>query len=465
MKKLLPIFFVLAWLNSSATTFPLGSGSGSLTLTSMSGHSFGDTALVNVTGSYTGGNIQNLNGIVILPSTWASGGSIVFTGTVNVSFTKYCEIGAHIFNSVSGDCFNMGGSSNTNSHLYLHNFYVGNCTGSYINTTGNQLHSISDTTGYKVYICHISHGQLFQSNELWMGSFADASQNHPQLADASDSAEIDNILDLGTAATSEEGTGIRGIFFRFKVHDCQIISITQRGPSGDVGWVYIKGGQAWVYNIYKRGGPGAILRITPETEVGKERPVMGWNLISVEITEYATVNTQQDSTFSQAGGWHSTSTYLSHITGGDHGEQIGYWSPVITVGTVLPGTVVQIRYCLGFNNKVNGKQTIAVDMSSAPYAWNNDTLGDQYYASATLAKLDTTGHAYTNSLGTFPDYAPTSGSPSSLLTGGGNTSYSSTDFAGAPYNSVKGYMAVPGALPPPPSVNYAPNSKYSIKLP
>lgn len=465
MKPLLPILFLLSFA-ARATTFPLGSGSGSLTLTSMTGHSFGDTALVNVTGSYSSGNIQNLNGIVILPSTWASGGSIVFTGGMTFANNKYTELGFTIWTSVSGDCLNMSGSSTYNTHIYLHDFSVLNCTGSYINTTGNKMHAHGDTTGYKVYIIHITRGLIFQSNQLWMGSFADASQNHPNLADASDSAEIDNIQDIATAATSEEGTGIRGIFFRFNVHDIRVTSITQRGPTGDVGWVYIKGGQAWVHEFYKSGGPGYVLRITPETEVGKERPVEAWNIISVNGTEYGVINTQEDSTFSQSGAFHGTSTKTYNITGGNRIDQIGYWSPDETVGTVLPGSTVSIRNCIGFNLQTNGKTKIGVDMSSAPYAWNNDTANNYYANSATALKLDTTTILFTNSLGNFPTYAPTASSPSILHTGV-TSILSSTDYSGAPYRVPPdlGYLQLPGALPPPPSVNYAPNSKYSIKLP
>ncbi len=76
---LIPLFVLFLLTQASAKTVTIGSGSGSLSVTSMGSLSLVSGDVLSITtGTYSGGTFTNLSGITIVPAT----GGVIFTGTI-----------------------------------------------------------------------------------------------------------------------------------------------------------------------------------------------------------------------------------------------------------------------------------------------------------------------------------------------------------------------------------------------
>ena len=87
MKKLITLFFILCCISASAKTVLYGTGSGSVSVTSMAGLNAGDTIAIK-SGTYSSGSFTNLNHVTITNS----GGLVTFTGQVSIGPWSYVNM-------------------------------------------------------------------------------------------------------------------------------------------------------------------------------------------------------------------------------------------------------------------------------------------------------------------------------------------------------------------------------------
>jgi hypothetical protein len=118
---------------------------------------------------------------------------------------------------------------------------------------------------------------------------------------------------------------------------------------------------------------------------------------------------------------------VENITGGNMSSVNIFPTAIVFVGPSNAGTLT-IRNTLTFNNQIDGNGNI---YNSSGGSWTVDTLRNYRYASATTAKLDSSG--------TFPRYRPLANSP--VIT------------QGIKVNLLVDYFNVPYSNPPP--VGYA----------
>ncbi len=443
MKKPIILFLLLIGLKVSATSFVIGTGSGSVSLTSMGSHSPGDTALI-ASGIYTSGTFDHLNGIVILPQSVRS----YFSGTVEFSGNKVVEFGYVQFtgtgNGMDMRAYSSRGGNDNN--CYLHHLAFINLGTSCILAHGNWLYNSGDTTTYAWYKNRFDSITEVGCNELIEGSFGAPSDNSGSPPDVFDSTIITRFLSLNTSANStsgEPGTEVRGIQFRCNYNHWAIFNNRTLAPHGDVGKVYGHGSGTFSY-IYTDGGPGYILRLAPCSEVSNPRPTIFFNNGKFNSSEYGMISPQVSSSDTVSGKFAATDVYIYNNTQGNAKDQISYWCQIAVVGDTY-GKHVYIRNNLGFNITINGQpNNIIMNQSSDWTSEATDTSNNKYWPTATISQVDSIKTLFSNSMGSFAGYNPTPGSPS--IVGFGITSpCTTTDFLGNPYNLVIGYLALPGS--------------------
>ena len=112
MRKILLLFLILGCLSASATDHVIGTGSGTVSQTSMTGLSSGDRLLITP-GTYSGANFSNLTNITILNNN----GLVTFTGgwtftnnkNITVSGTGSSTITyGFVATGLTGDLVGMG---------------------------------------------------------------------------------------------------------------------------------------------------------------------------------------------------------------------------------------------------------------------------------------------------------------------------------------------------------------------
>lgn len=467
MRKLFVSILSLLFLSASANNFTIGSGSGFLTLNAQGAHQRGDTALIT-SGTYTGADFSNLVGIIILPKTNPASHPVFFTGGVGFRNVDSCEIGYLSFVGFSGNGMDLRaygsgrpytGGNGPISHSYIHHMYFQDIAGSCINANGGLLYVPGDTTRYAWYKDIFDSITEIRCNNFCQGSFGSPTDNAGQPPNVMAQITISRLLSIGTTSTSNQGVEIRSIIFEYNFHDWTVFDLSGRGNSGDCGLVYGHG-TGTMYNIYKYGGPGYVVRMAPTKEIGRPGISREYNIIKTNSTDYGVIQHQNpDTVTAKFGAVDSINCY--NITGGNMGSDNNYWCQVVVLGDMscTGGPVwmhAHIKNCIGFNvtdhangdlGHDNGTFTLRIVLNMGTGLSNTDTSNNKYYVSATQGQLDSLTSAYVNFYGSFPGYKPTTLSPGILGTGTTNP-YTSVDYYGLPYNKVIGYAALPTFIPP-----------------
>lgn len=407
----------------------IGSGSGAVSLTSMSGLNPGDTVFIATqTGTYTSLTLKNLNNIVIRPQS----GRPTFTTTSTLCGNKGLNLG--YLNFIGTASVGIDFSCGTEYGDSLHNLYFQGWTGADMSAHNNVRYVYGDTTTYMWYKMNIDSVKEFNCAELIQGSFG-RTGDPAGAPDVFRQLNVSRIIDEATQATAGEGTGVRGICFHCSAHDIRVTSITQRGASGDVGWIYGYG--AWhVWNLYKSGGPGYVVRMnTPMSE--RSDPWDNWlyNSFKTNSTEYGMVDYQFSAGDTVAGKFYGPNSYIFNNTMVHTlNDTFGFWSPMINNGQVPPNANYfasnNLGCDIGENNNNAGKPKLIFNNGG----WNTiatDTSNNQYYKFVSQAQLDSVTNLFTNSLGSFQKYMPTALSPSSVLHAGKTSPIATVDYNGA----------------------------------
>lgn len=427
---------------SPSTNKIIGTGSGAVTLISMTGYNPGDTVrIATQTGVYTTLTIQNTVGLVIIPQS----GRVQFQNAV---ICKNAGLDLSLLNMVSaGQTIGIDMTCGTEYGDFLHNIHGEGYSTTFIDAGGGTVYIYGDTNTYKWFRMTWDSIDVLHVGQLLRGSTGTT-----KLAGTPDvwaRSTMQRVTDRATSATNNEGLGVSGICFGCVFHDFQITSTTQRFPSGNVGYFQYKG-WATMYNIYKNGGPGYLALVNPMQENRDPGDSKFYNNARFNSTEYPMVNFTANLGDTVPNQYTANSAYIFNNTMGNAREQVGLSSPIALNGQVGPGQHYYVKNNLGFN--------IGVAVGGNPIAMNNgqwttmiqDTANNRYYKTATIAKLDSTTVLFTNSLASFPAFKLTALSPYDAFSNGAVNPLTSTDYLGnalrAPRPDV-GYIQFIG-IPP-----------------
>lgn len=414
---------------TAATSFVIGTGSGSVSLTSMSGHNPGDTCYIK-DGLYTSGTFDNLNGIIIRPQTTRT----TFNGSVEFRNNKFVDWGYVTWTGFTGYALDMRDFSGNINNTRLHNMSFNNGTGgACINVNSNNSianYVYGDTSTYAWYKVTLDSISEYNCPYLVQGSFGAPNNNAGSPPNVFCKTTISNFVGTATSATSEEGTEVRGIMWQCNFYNWVVTSTTQRLASGDVGLIYghVSGN---FHDIVKWGGPGYIIRAFPSAELSRPDSINVWNCAKFNSTEYGLALTQEDPSDSVAGKFGNVAAVnIFNNTLVNARTNITYWCQVAVIGLRGSWTKFQIRNNLAINNDISTKTDHLVqNMGETWPTFAADVTNNIYFSSATAAKLDSTTTAVSNSLGNFAKYRPTSNS-TGIVAGGVENPFTTTDHDG-----------------------------------
>lgn len=250
MRKLFTILSFLIVTSAFGATFTLGSGSGTLQLTSMSGHSYGDSALC-VPGTYSSATFSNIQGIKF----FNNGGFVFITGGTTMGLDSGCLWNGGTW---SGSQFGfVFENSITWSNRWVRDTMTGfefSGVGTCLSISGNisvydQINSYTKTMRGCVF------NNLLENNstQLFQGTFAAVTA----LQNVLDSISVSNLT-----ITNDQGDGnqiqVNGIYHLHASYWTKVGG-TATGTT-DVGMIQIVG-NAVVDHVYRNGGYGYIMRI------------------------------------------------------------------------------------------------------------------------------------------------------------------------------------------------------------
>jgi len=382
MKHLLLFSFsVLSLLKVNAKTVIIGSGSGTVSQTSMTGLSTGDVLAIKP-GTYSGATFSNLSNITITNN----GGVVTFTGS------NYVEIGSGntnltitglTFSNVQSDAFLLTGTNIQG--LYIYHCVFNNVTNYIIDAGGYCAGYTGTTSTLKVSRFAMDNCKFTNCGQVWQGFYGTPSQN----TGLCDSVEMgyDTVVQTAT-----NGTEVAGPISHINFHHWQITYTGANPVVGDVG-VFQTAGDGQIHDCYYKGGRGYLCRqlMYGLNGVGA---FYFYNNIIYGQNAYGGIDIRCDSSNYGSANKYLTkaNAWLYNCTMGNKTDVNGYVCPVAIVG-ILGATggnaTVQIRNMFAFNNQY-GATSIA--NNNANGTWAVDTAYDVYSdaAHALLYLQDTT---------------------------------------------------------------------------
>jgi len=391
----------------------LGTGSGTFSKTSMGTLVSGDTIFIT-DGSYTGGTLSNLTGIVILPLT----SRYTMTGKLTLSTLTSCKLKNVNFSSITGTAIQWGGTHNQDDTLQ--NLYGSNVTGDFTNSSNMGTTYAGTTATLTLYRTVYDSIKLDNCGALWLGSFGQIFNGNNFI----DSAVVSRIVITNTAT---EGRQVNGVFFRLNAHDWYISRTNTNPNSGDVGAIFIFG-NATAYRIYQQNEKGYIMRAYCATLTATTRDVYFYDNIKTQGQAFGTVSVRLDN--AQFGTYTSAcNSYILNNTGTNN-QDAGYIAPMLVLGS-YPTFHCYVKNNLGINTKQTSQASQIVQNDSGGTWSTSDSTNNKYYPNNVPLYIDTTG--------TKPTMNPIVNSP---IIGAGVNVGLSTDHYMRPWNSPPSIGAV-----------------------
>ena len=380
MKHLLLLLSLFVCLGAKANTVVIGSGSGTVSQTSMTGLSSGDILAITP-GTYSGATFSNLNGITIT----SNGGTVTFSGS------NYFEIGSGNTNltitylnflNITNDAFLLTGT-NTQG-LYIYHCTFTNVTNNMVDVSGyNQAYTGINST-LKLYRFAMDNCKFTNCGQVWQGWYGTPAD----LTDLCDSVEMGYDTVVNTATN---GTEIAGPITHVNIHHWRITYAGANPVTGDVG-AFQLAGDGQVHDCYFKGGRGYLVR-----QLAYGLNAVGafyfYNNIIYGQNAYGAIDIRCDpANYGTNAYLFKCNSWLYNCTMGNKTDINGYVCPVAIVGVLGNGTnnaTCTIRNMFAFNNQY-GANPIA--NNNANGTWAIDTANDLYATASQAVGLvqDTT---------------------------------------------------------------------------
>jgi hypothetical protein len=277
-----------------AKTVTLGTGSGSVSQTTMTGLNAGDTLAITP-GTYSGGgNFSNLHDLTIINN----GGVVNFTGTViwggntmhNIKWTGVGFAGAFygfVFNTATGIYGQTGHTDSTRfDHLDFEN--ASNAAIDFGDSNFGITYNGSSAT-FKMHCMTFSDLKVFNSSLFLISGYNDPIAANNNICDSIDMHNI-IIQDL-----QGPGQQVRGSFTHFNMYKWYITYSGTNTLVGDQGILYINGNGS-IHDNYMHGGRGYLARIVSFSLKPLQDSVLFYNNILLSTTHYGGLDIRCDST-------------------------------------------------------------------------------------------------------------------------------------------------------------------------
>lgn len=375
---LLPASIFLFSIQADAKTVSIGTGSGSLSVTSMNGLHLaaGDTISI-ATGTYDGATFTNLNNVTIIP---AAGGvifngpiaigndiSVIFDGTVltganypyGFTFSNF-SIGYGAFEPASA-AWNSPSYGNTQNCI-IKGIQVLDTGGPIVDATGNVLTYTGTPATCIYYNLTVDTAMETGASTVYAGTYA-LNNSYQNITIGTTFRNIVCIND-GTG----NSTKVRGNSVYQMVCDTWSITGPTLANTGDAG-VFGIVGNITLKNIYRNGGWGWLLRVF-NCSLGTPSTTSIYNCIDINNVSYGTIDTRVDGADinpSAAIPIVGNDVMIANLTSGNHQNATNYTTVLCldygnSDGATPPTTyTTSIINCLAFNNPGNGSSSLYGD--------------------------------------------------------------------------------------------------------
>jgi hypothetical protein len=262
----------------------IGSGSGSVSQTSMTGLSAGDTIAITP-GTYAGGGeFSNLHDLTIINN----GGVVTFTGSViwggstmhNMKWTGVGYAGAFygfVFNTSRAI---YAQASHTDSTRFDHLDFQNASTAAF--DFGDSNYGVTyngSSATFKMHCMTFSDINVFNSSFFIITGYNDPAAANNNICDSVDMHNI-IIKDLQGA-----GQQVRGSITHFNVYNWNITYSGTNNLTGDQGIIYVSGNGS-IHHNYMHGGRGYLARIVGFSIKPLQDSVLFYNNIILSTTHY-----------------------------------------------------------------------------------------------------------------------------------------------------------------------------------
>jgi len=278
------LFSIFLFSAANAKKVIIGSGSGSVSQTSMTGLNAGDTIAIKP-GTYAGGGqFSNLRDLTIINN----GGIVTFTGTViwggntmhNMKWTGVGYTGAFygfVFNTSRAI---YGQASHTDSTRFDHLDFENASIAAF--DFGDSNYGVTyngNSATFKMHCMTFSDIKVFNSSFFLITGYnnpADANNN------ICDSVDMHNIIIKDLQGPGQQ---VRGSITHFNVYNWNITYSGTNNQTGDQGILYLSGNGS-IHHNYMHGGRGYLARIVGFSIKPLQDSVLFYNNIILSTTQY-----------------------------------------------------------------------------------------------------------------------------------------------------------------------------------
>ncbi|MBS1598792.1 MAG: tandem-95 repeat protein [Bacteroidetes bacterium] len=359
---ILIVVLFFSFTNVNAKTVVIGSGSGNVSQTSMSGLNPGDILAI-APGTYTGGNFSNLSGISIISQSTR----VTFTGTVTFGSNTNVSFSGFTIMNTGGSGMTWPGTANG---CTISNVSFTDIGGNAIDVSSGLAYTGS-ISSLKMYNCKFDSITVERAGYFLRGSYG-------QIGDKADFSDSVIMSRISIDQTKTNGEQVRGVFFRLYAHDWKVTYSGNNPTGGDVG-IFTVFGNACFNNFWQSGGAGYIARVYNAAMVGTPRNTYLYNSVRINTTRYGFIDIRLDATNIVAGLTTGTNCYIYNNTAVNCSDDGGYIAPMVVLG-LYGGYTCSIKNNLGINLKANSLAQEIIQNNSGG-SWAVDTGGNRYYAS------------------------------------------------------------------------------------
>jgi len=369
----------------------LGSGSGSVSQTSMAGLIAGDTLAITP-GTYSnGGDFSDLHDITIINN----GGIVTFSGTVNwggktmhnIKWTGVGYSGAFygfVFSNPSGLSTGIFGAAIHTDSVRFDHFDFENISVSAFDFSNNYYANSYNgiTSSFKMHCITFSDIKVFSSSLFIVTGYADPTSINNNLCD---SIDMHNIIIENLQGAGQQ---VVGLMTHFNMYNWTINYTGNNLNIGDQG-IFNLSGNGSIHHNYMRGGRGYLARINGFSIKPLQDSVLFYNNILLSTSQYGGLDIRCDSSDIQ---W-TNSTYINPIknvyvmnnTIGNKWNQ-GFVVPVVVQYQMNNNNILYCQNNLSFagDPNISGLPNAAILIDFNVGNGKVDSSNNRYYTAANI---------------------------------------------------------------------------------